>query len=48
MLKYILLSVCLLYFFLQFQIDKLRDPNQPNKRKDYTSRIQKIKDSVKS
>ena len=48
MIKYILLSAGLLYLFLQFQLDKIRDPNHPNKRKDYASRIKKIKDSVKS
>jgi len=48
MIKYILLSFGLLYFFLQFQIDKIRDPNHPNKRKDYKSRIKKIKDSINS
>jgi hypothetical protein len=46
MIKYILLSVGLLYLFLQFQIDKIHYPNKPNKHKDYTSRIKKIKESV--
>ena len=46
MIKYIVLSVGLLYLFLKFQIDKIRDPEHPNQRKDYTARIRKIKDSV--
>ena len=45
MLGYIL-SIGLLYLFLQFQIDKIRDPNHPNKRKNYKERIKKIKDTV--
>uniref|UniRef100_A0A6C0B7X6 Uncharacterized protein n=1 Tax=viral metagenome TaxID=1070528 RepID=A0A6C0B7X6_9ZZZZ len=37
----------LLYLFLQFQIDKIRDPKHPNKRKNYKEWIKKIKESVK-
>jgi hypothetical protein len=36
----------MLYLFLQFQLDKIRDPLHPNKDKNYEERIQKIKDSV--
>jgi hypothetical protein len=37
----------LLYLFLQFQLDKIRDPIHPNKPKNYKERIKKIKESVK-
>jgi len=39
--------VLLLYLFLKFQIDKIRDPKHPNKRNPFKERIKKIKESVK-
>jgi hypothetical protein len=42
-----LVFVGLLYLFLQFQMDKIRDPNHPNKPKQYKEWIKKIKESVK-
>ena len=46
MLGYILFFG-LLYLFLQFQLDKIRDPLHPNKRKPYDEWIKKMKESVK-
>jgi hypothetical protein len=45
MLRYIVFFG-LLYLFLQFQLDKIRDPKHPNKRKPYKAWIKKIKASV--
>ena len=42
----ILFYIGLLYLFLRFQLDKIRDPTHPNKRINYQEMIQKIKDSV--
>lgn len=46
MIEYIL-SIGLLYLFLQFQLDKIRDPIHPNKKKPYKEWIQQLKQTVK-
>jgi len=45
MIEYILV-VGLLYLFLQFQLDKIRDPTHPNKRDPYTVWLKKLKESI--
>ena len=40
-----IVSIVLLYLFLQFQIAKIRDPNQPKKIKSYTKWIEDTKNN---
>jgi hypothetical protein len=42
----IILYIGLLYLFLLFQLDKIRDPINPNKRLPYDEWIQRKKDSI--
>ncbi len=42
----ILLYIGLLYLFLQFQLDKIRDPEHPYKRILYDEWIETLKESV--
>jgi len=46
MIRQLFVVVGLLYLFLSFQLDKIRDPIHPNKHIPYKEWIQKIKDSV--
>ena len=42
----IIFYIGLLYLFLQFQIDKIRDPDHPNKHIAYDEWIESLKESV--
>jgi hypothetical protein len=46
MIGYIV-GILLLYLFLKFQIDKIRNPTQPNQLTSYTKWIEDLKESVK-